>query len=256
MSESSAETVSAGSPQGPLGRLMKSLKSLVEPELPLEDRRLSGRLETNLDVDFTVENGIEGRGLVLDVSRRGLRMRTNVPMSKGASVAIKGPEGLQAYFGPMMTQVVWLSQGDEGYTYGLLLPPGTEFEDSWVAAIMEKLGYEISSFQRRKYVRADSELPGRLLLDAQPPLPVTVLNLSMGGAMIGAEVVIGSDTRFRLQLGPHADLPELEVSGIILRNTTEVEGQHIHSSRFGPLEKRRHSLLKEYIMNLLEKGVH
>lgn len=256
MSDSSAETVNTGGSKGPFGRLMSSLKALVEPELPLEDRRLSGRLETSLEVDYVTEQKISGRGLILDISRRGLRLRTDLPLSKGNSIAINAPEALQAYFAPMMAQVMWTSRFSDDYVYGLLLPPGLEFEESWVAAVMKQLGYEIASFQRRKYVRADSELPGILLLDAQPPLSVTVLNLSMGGAMVSSEVVVESETPFRLQLGPHADLPELEVSGVILRNTPgEEEGQHIHSTRFGPLEKRRHSLLKEYIMNLLEKGV-
>ena len=256
MSESSAEAVSSGGSKGPFGRLMTSLKALVEPELPLEDRRLSGRLETSLEVNFVTEQERAGTGIVLDLSRRGLRLRTNLILNKGTSVAIKAPVALEPYYSPMLAQVMWSSRKDDDYIYGLLLPPGIEFEESWVAAVMDQLGYQISSFQRRKYVRADSELPGQLLLDAQPPLPVTVLNLSMGGAMVSSEVVIESDTPFRLQLGPHADLPELEVSGVILRNTPgETEGKHVHSTRFGPLEKRRHSLLKEYIMNLLERGV-
>ena len=240
----------------PISRLMSSLKALVEPQLPLEERRLSGRLDTELDVSYTTEQESSGRGTILDVSRRGLRFQTRMPLSRGMTVAIQAPEKLQEFFPAVTAQVMWSSKSDLGYISGLLLPPGIEFEESWVASVMEQLGYRISSFQRRKYVRASSELNGTLFLDAQPPIKVTVLNLSMGGASVSSEIVIEQDTTFRLQLGPHADLPELEISGVILRHNASPEGtQQIHSTRFGPLEKRRHSLLKEYIMNLLEKGV-
>lgn len=243
------------SQSSPYSRLMSSLKALVEPQLPLEERRLSGRLDTELEVNYTTEQNKPDRGTILDVSRRGLRLQTRMPLSRGMTVAIQAPDKLQEFFSAVTAQVMWSSKTEGGYVSGLLLPPGIEFEESWVASVMQQLGYHISSFQRRKFVRADSELPGTLLLDAQPPISVTVLNLSMGGASVATDIVVEQDTAFRLQLGPHADLPELEITGVVLRHNVSEEGTHIHSTRFGPLEKRRHSLLKEYIMNLLEKGV-
>jgi hypothetical protein len=243
------------SKKGALARLLSSIKFLVDPELPVEDRRVAGRVDCQLETGYVTETGEGGVGTVLDISRRGLRMRTDLLLPKGITVALKPPASLNAGdLAPIMARVMWSSKADQGYLSGLLLPPGIEDEETWLEALLIDLGFDAGSSQRRKFVRAETSLPGRLHLDGLPVLEVTVLNLSLGGALLKAEQAFEKSSSFQLGLGPHKDLPELELSGTILRHTpAEGEGRHLHSTRFGPLEERRHTLLKEYIIKLLQK---
>lgn len=236
-----------------LDRLLLSLKSLVDPELPVQDRRRSGRLGCELLTSYLTETGGSGEARVLDVSRRGLRVLTGAPVGRGVTVALKAPTEVTGDFPPLMAKVVWSSRdGDGNFHSGLLLPPGAEDEPTWLEAYLLSQGFSVGEPQRRQYVRAESDLEAVLLLDAQPPLEVRVLNLSLGGAKIRAQLHLEPQSSFRLQLGPHSDLPEIELSGIILRQSSTSEEGYDHSVRFGPLERRRHTLLKEYVVNLLK----
>lgn len=257
MAESESDARRAETKKGALARLLSSIKFLVEPDLSVDDRRIAGRLACSLDTSYVTETGETGTGQVLDVSRRGLRMRTPVAVSKGLTIALKAPANLtEAAYAPLMAKVMWSSRDGDSYLLGLLLPPGIEDEETWLEAYLISAGYNIEDPQRRKFVRAESELAGQLLLDAQPPVEVLVLNLGLGGALLRSELSFDSNSPFRLQLGPHGNLPELVLSGSILRvSQNEGEDWYYHSTRFGPLEERRHTLLKEYIIKLLKKKV-
>jgi hypothetical protein len=242
--------------QGALSRLLSSIKFLVEPGLPVEDRRIAGRLDCALETSYLAENGDAGSGVVLDVSRRGLRMRTSRAIGKGLTLALKPPSGLGdgAEYAPLMARVMWTTKAGDAFLCGLLLPPGIEDEETWLEAYLASRGYNVGDPQRRKFVRAESQLAGTLAIEDQAPIDVLVLNLGLGGALIRAELSLEKNSPFRLHMGPHGNLPELELSGTILRQSqNEGEAWYYHSTRFGPLEERRHTLLKEYIVNLLKK---
>ena len=242
--------------QGALSRLFSSIKFLVEPDPPVEDRRGGGRLESALATSFVTENGDNYDCTVLDVSRRGLRVRTARPVGKGLSVAIKPPEQFAENHASLMARVMWSRKDDDGTPLaGLLLPPGNENEESWLEAYLLSKGHSASGPQRRKFLRADAELPGRLVGKDNKTVAVTLINLGLGGALIRCEPELAKMSPFQLHLGPHGSLPELELSGTILRLTpSNGETFHLHSSRFGPLEARRHDLLKKYIVSLLRQG--
>ncbi len=240
----------------PFSRLLSSIKQLVDPTLPIEDRRGGGRLACSYESSFVTEHGETGRCEVVDVSRRGLQLITENPLAKGLTVAIKTPETLGSdAFASVMTKVMWTRKDqDQRFLSGVLLPPGIEDEETWLEAILSKSGYRDDGSQRRKFVRAESEISGRLALDGETPFEVMVLNLGMGGALIKCEQSLPAERHFVLELGPFGDLPDIEISGTILRETDSNDGgPRLYSSRFGPLEKRRHSLLQEYILTLLKK---
>lgn len=241
--------------QGALARLLSSIKMLVDPQLPVEDRRHTGRMDCALDTGYSTEGGESGTAQVIDVSRRGLRIRSARPIAKGLTIALKAPSSMpEGDYSALMARVMWSTRDGDSFLSGLLLPPGIQDQETWLEAFLVSKGYNLADPQRRKFVRADSELAGQLLLDAQPPLQVLVLNLSLGGALIRSELAFEKQQAFRLQLGPHGDLPDLELSGTVLRHShTDGDNWHFHSTRFGPLETRRHSLLKEYILKLLKK---
>lgn len=243
--------------KNPFSKLLASIKELVEPTLPIEDRRGGGRLACSYETSYVSEYGESGQCEIIDVSRRGLQLKTERPLARGLNVAIKTPEALgREKFASVMTKVMWTRKSqDQRYLSGLLLPPGIEDEETWLESILSKAGHKHDGSQRRKFVRAESEIAGRLDLEGEAPFNVTVVNLGMGGALIKSERSLEADRHFNLQLGPFGDLPEIEISGTILREASSTDGgPRLHSSRFGPLEKRRHSLLQEYILALLKKS--
>lgn len=241
--------------RGPLARLLSNIKTLVDPELPITDRRAVGRLVCELATTYLTETGDSGEATVLDVSRRGFRIRTASPVRKGMTVALKPPEGVDGEFAPLMAKTIWnRREADGGFTSGLLLPPGSEDEETWLEAFLIDQGFSVGEPQRRRYVRADADLMAVLMLDAQAPLTVRVVNLGLGGALLRSDLSMEKQSSFRLRIGPHADLPELELSGTVLRQNRAESGEGFdHSTRFGPLEQRRHALLKEYIVSLLNE---
>lgn len=244
------------SKQGALARLLSSIKFLVEPDLPVEDRRAGGRLECSLATSLVTETGETQECHVLDVSRRGLRIRTDRSLSKGISVALKPPEPYGETHASLMARVMWSRKDEDsrGHLAGLLLPPGTEHEETWLEAYLLSKGFSVGGLQRRKFLRAESELPGRLIRKDNSAVHVMVLNLGLGGALIRSDEELEKMSPFRLHIGPLGNLPELELAGTVLRKTGEIEPYHIHSSRFGPLEARRHDLLKRYITSLLRQN--
>lgn len=240
--------------QGALARLMNSIRGLVDPQLPVEDRRSTGRFACDLETSYVTEIGGTGQARVLDVSRRGLRLSTAQQLGRGMTVAVKPPASLDGAFPPLMARVMWTRKGDQECLCGLLLPPGTEDDQSWLEAYLASQGFNAREPQRRKHVRADSDIPGELARDAQFPLSVVVKNLSLGGALIRTDQSLEKNSHFKLALGPHGDLPELELAGIVLRQSGGDDEGLNYSVRFGPLEQRRHTLLKEYIVSLLRKN--
>ncbi len=199
------------------------------------------------------KNGI---GELLDISRRGLRLRADRQLSKGRTIALRSPRSLEneKVFPPVMARVVWACRDTDGqFLAGLLLPTASDNEETWVEELLTRLG-SADDGQRRKHVRAEANLDGVFQLVGGAEAEVLVLNLGLGGALIRAEDCYEKDSAFTLQLGPQGDLPELELQGTVLKNaTSDDEGDEFtyHSVRFGPLERRRHAVLKEYIIWLL-----
>lgn len=241
--------------KGALSRLLLSIKNLVDPQLPLEDRREANRAPCSVRVEYLTESGLSANGQLLDISRRGLRMQTAVQLNKGLTLALKPPSILaDNELAAVMAQVVWTSRKGEAFFSGLLLPPGIEDEATWLKALITHLGYSHRNDQRREFVRTNASIPGYIYLNNAEQLQVIIKNLSLGGALLNSKHEIAQGSSFSLQLGPLDDLPMLPLTGVILRSEGEHEtGEYNHSSRFGPLEGRRHALLKEYILKLLKE---
>lgn len=241
--------------RGALTRLLASIKNLVDPALPVEDRRNFERVRCQLEVSYLTEHGLSNHGILLDLSRRGLQIKTDQSLNRGLTIVVKPPSDLAHLdFAPVMAQVMWSKHDNGSYLAGLLLPPGLADEETWLEALMSNLGHGQTFSQRRQFVRADAHLPGQLVIDEHPPQHVTILNLSLGGALLTGAESFPKGTPFKLRLGPFRDLPLLDLCGIILRENSSKTPHSAPSTslRFGPLEGRRHALLKEYILRLLK----
>lgn len=255
MSENTQEATTES--QGPFAKLLSSIKFLVDPVLPVDDRRISNRLDCSYQVHYLTDDNKHGQGELLDISRRGLRLRTDRQLAKGRTIALKSPKSLEneKVFPPVMARIVWACRETGGkFLAGLLLPTANINDETWVEELLTRLGYADDG-QRRRHVRAEANLEGVWHLVGGAEAEVLVLNLGLGGALIRAEDCYEKDSAFTLQLGPIGDLPEVELQGTVIKNAPgDGDDQEFtyHSVRFRPLEKRRHALLKEYIIALLQ----
>lgn len=242
--------------KGRLASFLAAISHLLDPVVPVDDRRLCGRISSDESLDFLTEAGKKGRAQLLDLSRYGLRLKTESHLAKKTTIALKAPTHPSVEKEPpLMAKVVWCYRDPSGlYISGLQVPDDAVGEVSWLSLLLEELGYSDDGSQRRKYIRAESEILGILEPETGDPTPVRVLNLSMGGALIEAKENIPSNTQFSLQLGPHLDLPGLTIEGTVLRNSSDADGDKIyHSSRFGALTDETHKVLSEYIRTLIKK---
>ena len=228
--------------RGLLTRLLSSISFLIAPDLNTDDRRAVPRLPCSQTVTFVSDTGTPGTAELLEVSSRGLRLRLDMALSRGRTLALNAPDDteLESY-PPIMAHVVWSSpQGSREHLVGLAVPSELQDETTWLDSILASLGYTEDGSQRRQHIRAQAEIEGWLLLEDQAEeqaVTVSVLNLGMGGALLRCASTFPKDAQFRLSIGPRDDLPLLHVKGTILRSI-EKESFTLHPSRFRPLDER------------------
>lgn len=237
--------------QGLLTRVLSSINFLVTEDTGTEEMRTSARIECRAEVAYIDANGNRGIGYLVDISKTGLQLETEKKLSKGLTIALNAPDDETLdRTAPFMAKVRWASRGKAGtFRAGLALPPGTEEDPHWLEALLHQLGYTEDGSQRRRFIRADSAIAGRLTPQAEgsETVEVKVLNLGMGGAMLRADSSLPRNLQFTLVLGPHEDLPELCLDGTILR-VIEKSQHFLHPSRFATADERETEILKEYIL--------
>ena len=245
--------------KGFLNRILSSIDFLVSPDLNTEDRRSVPRCPCNLKLTYVGESGVSGEAKLIDVSSKGIQIETDHPLNKNTAVALNSPQEQELEISsPLMTHVIWSNPSvadDQNFRSGLALPDELEDEPTWLDSLLESLGYSYDGSQRRRHIRAEAAIAGKLILDEDSEArthDVSVLNLGMGGALIKAPDTLEKNQQFSLTVGPYRDLPEINLSGTILRIVGQTDDDHIlHPSRFRPLEERDEKLLREYILELI-----
>jgi hypothetical protein len=239
--------------QGLLTRILSSINFLVTEDTGTAEMRNAARIECRAEVAYIDENGSGGKGYLVDISKTGLQLETEKKLSKGITVALNAPDDdTLDRTAPFMAKVRWTGKGKAGtYRAGLALPPGTEEDPHWLESLLHQLGYTEDGTQRRRFIRADSAIGGRLTPQAEDSeaIDVKVLNLGMGGALLRADESLPRNLQFELVIGPHEDLPELSLDGTILR-VIEKSQFSLHPSRFATADEREVEILKEYILKL------
>ncbi len=244
--------------KGMLARLLSSIQYLVEPKVGTEDRRSAPRLSCCYTVTFISENGRPGEAELSDVSSRGLRLKTQDPLSKGLTLALNAPSDEKiGQYPPLMARVVWSVRNSDGsYHHGLMVPTALADEESWLDKVLATMGYHDDGSQRRQHIRAQSEISGLLTLDDDPlqrEIEVSIQNLGMGGALLRCPETLSANAQFSLVIGPYDDLPAVSLKGTILRvKEMPDSGFTLHPSRFRPLRNLDERVLKEYILKLIE----
>jgi c-di-GMP-binding flagellar brake protein YcgR len=237
--------------QGLLTRILSSINFLVTEDTGTEEMRNSARIECRAEVAYVAINGSQGKGYLVDISKTGLQLETEKKLAKGITIALNAPDDETLdRTSPFMAKVRWSRKGKAGtYRAGLELPPGTEEDPHWLESLLHQLGYTEDGSQRRRFIRADSAIEGRLTPQAKgsETIDVKVLNLGMGGAMLQTDSALPRNLQFTLVLGPHEDLPKLSLDGTILR-IVEKSQSYLHPSRFATSDEREAEILKEYIL--------
>lgn len=243
--------------RGLLTRLLSSIGFLIAPDLNTDDRRAVPRLPCSKTVKFVSDTGVPGTAELLEVSSRGLRLSTDMALTKGRTLALNPPDDAELeIYAPIMAHVVWSSsQGPSKHLLGLAVPDELQDETTWLDSMLASLGYNDDGSQRRQHIRAEAEIEGWLLVDDQAEeqsVQISVMNLGMGGALLRSASTFPKDAQFKLSIGPHDDLPQLDLLGTILR-VIKKESFTLHPCRFRPLDERDDKILREYILNLLDR---
>lgn len=242
--------------EGLLGRLISSLNFMLSDRLSTRDQRQTARVTCRYEVSYVDEFGIRGTGQLVDVSKTGLQMETDRKLRKGVTLAIRAPddESLDRT-APFMARVCWCKKTGPGFfRAGLSLPSGVESDPHWLEALLHQLNYTEDQGQRREFIRAETQILGRLTPvseqhEAGSEVEVSVLNLGMGGALIKSPELFSKNGQFQLIIGPYEDLPELELSGTFLR-IVKKDDHTLYPSRFRAKQDHQEKVLEEYILRL------
>lgn len=239
-----------------LKRLLSSINFMVTEDVNTLDQRRAPRVECRCEVAFVDMNGQKSSGVLVDLSKSGIQLECPKKLRKGLTIAIKAPhqETLDRT-APLMATVKWCrKKADSGYAIGLALPPEVVGDPHWLKALLQQLGYDENS-QRREFIRAKSDLPGRLLpegAEETEAIEVEVRNLGMGGALLKAVYSLTKDSSFYLSLGPLEDLPILRIRGTILR-VVEGDDHILYPTTFQNLSEEESQTLREYILKFSDR---
>lgn len=239
--------------KGLLDRVLSSISFMVDEDTNTRDQRRSARLFCRHEVSYVDEYGSKGVAYLVDISKKGLQIETSSKIRKGVTLAVAAPEEESLdRTAPFMAKVRWCRRGeDRKFRVGLALPPGAEDDPHWLESLLHQLGYSEQEGQRREHIRAVGRIPGQLTPEGNEAdrLEVEVQNLSMGGALIKSQQSLQRNSHFELQIGPLEDLPELKLSGTILR-IVEKPDHLLYPSRFRLNGDRDEKVLREYILKL------
>jgi hypothetical protein len=126
---------------------------------------------------------------------------------------------------------------------------------SWVKYFLKELGFSNEMiYSKRRYVRAECFMDGKVTLKDGRSFPVRLYNLGVGGALfeLGQTLELGMDAE--LQVGPHEDLPPFVTSGKLVKAKKEgklfLYGLEFDSSMAGSEVK----ILGRYLQHLLKSS--
>ena len=239
--------------QGLLAKLVSSISFLVTEDTKTQDQRNSPRIECRAEISYVDELGRKGTGFLIDISKSGLQLETPTKLAKGLTLALNAPDESLERTTPFMAKVCWTRKGQGHFRAGLTLPSGVVDDPHWLESLLHQLGYTDDGSQKRRFIRSDSDLTALLspTTDREDSIPVKVLNMGLGGALLRSTSPLAKNLEFCLQIGPYQDLPSLRAEGTVLRVIEKPdEGFSLNSVRFSVSEEKDLSVLKEYVLNL------
>lgn len=193
---------------------------------------------------------------VVDIATRGARLETPQPLQPGQLLIISyRPGGVPVGRQRLKCEVAWSDAGHAGIKF---VDTEENIKHSWAHRILSELGFDDRSIFKRKSRRADAVLPTVLFLVDQDELSChgTILNIGVGGALVRIPTLLEDNARLRMEIGPYAKLPLLQLFGRVLRSRPE-EGQEdlfLHNIRFLNQDGPEVELLGKYVITLLKEA--
>ncbi len=240
---------------------LKGFRSLVKGETSewdFKDRRRIVRLRCHYDVKAE-SNGKKFDATIVDMGLRGLRLRCFHALKPGQLVKVATPVPIVgAGSDEVVCEVVWNKQPDRNFlTYAGMIYKSDEktMARSWVKYFLKELGFSNEMiYSKRRFVRAECFMDGKLTLKDGVSHKVRLYNLGVGGALVelGQTLELGLDAE--LQVGPHEDLPPFVGSGKLVK--VKKEGKlFVYGLEFGSaMASSEVKILGRYLQHLLKSS--
>lgn len=240
------------------GQIVEGLRSLVisSKATTLEERRRMARIQCNFPVRVRCGSKyVQAR--VTNLGVEGMRLKGSQSFPKGSQVMVVYQH--QSSFEELSSVegvVAWTRRdsrsGDQlmGIRYEYT-------QRNWVDFVLGLLGLtDESVFQRRRFVRADGLMPGRIAVPGRiPPQKSWILNLGLGGALVDSPMMIGPGSTVQLELGPMKGLRQLRLLGQVKEARESDSGQSFQLGlEFSNLEINQSRALGRYVIQSLKES--
>lgn len=242
------------------GQIVEGLRSLViNPKATtLEERRRMARIQCNFPVRVRAGSKyLQAR--VTNLGVEGMRLKGANSFPKGTQVTVVYQH--QSSFEELSSVDGVVAWARKDHRSGEQLM-GIRYEytqRNWVDFVLGLLGLNDESvFQRRRYVRAEGLMPGKLSVPGRiPPQKCWVLNLGLGGALVDSPMMIGPGSTVQVDLGPMKGMRPLSLLGQVKEARESDSGQSFQLGlEFSNLDVNRSRALGRYVIQSLKESTN
>lgn len=224
-------------------------------QFDLAERRR--RVRVRCYVRVQLQDGKQQAGAVVtDIGMEGVRLKTPLPLEPEQQVVLVYPDETQGNeLGKVVCRTVWVKQARDQSIAGLTYSDTREnMRRSWVKYVLEELGFdEKRTFQRRKLIRAQGEVPARVFADQA--FGGKVLNLGLGGALLQCDEPLAIGQEVELEICLWRILPALKLGCKVVASREEAPGgPRLHSMLFSGLAPEQIKLLGNYVIYLINQS--
>ena len=239
---------------------LKGFRSLVKGESNdwnFEDRRRIVRLRCHYDVKAET-NGKKFDATIVDMGLKGLRLRCFQALKVGSLVKVATPVPIVgAEAEEVVCEVVWNKQPERNFvTFAGMVYKSDDktMGRSWVKYFLKELGFSQELiYSKRRHVRAECFMEGKLVLRDGTPHKVRLYNLGVGGALVELGQALELQQTVELQVGPYEELPPFVASGKLVK--VKKEGKlSLYGLEFGDLAGSEVKILGRYLQHLLKSS--
>lgn len=229
--------------------MLRRLKTLFDGVGRLfGERRRQIRAHCQIPVQIQTPDGTL-EGTAIELSPGGVRVRLGRELKVGLAVRLNwlgSPEE------PVNCTVTWNREQQTGLTF---CDPPEKLADCWVYRLLNDLGIPVhQNRERRQHIRAKGPIEAWLVTaEGEPLRPVTVADLSSGGALLETDPEMTLPEQFHLRLGPEAGLDTVTVRATLF-SSIALEEHHSHRVRFDGNRTEDIVAVEYYVALLATRG--
>lgn len=235
-----------------LGRLKAFLGHRPAATAPAQ-RRAQVRVPTDSH-DLTCWAGRERvKGILKDLSSRGLRVFLSRPVRPGSVVTIRLDFWTQSDYDTVRATICWMRAAQGGYEAGIELVDRAELiERSWVMPLLERVGFaHETSAERRKSRRIPTNMRALLHSNASVSCAkATVLDLSEGGALLRTAHYLDEGVFIRIASEGVGTCPGIDVEARVVRVRPTSDGMFRVSLEFVAPSPAEEKALHQHLVRL------